>query len=90
MRCSHCTQSREPGWLCAEHPGRPWGHDDCRAEATRCVCNPTGAMFGTVIADDEPFTDAELAEAARPLTAEELADVEAERALRDRPRNPMH
>lgn len=43
-RCVHCAGSLEPGWVCADHPDKPWGHDGCGAEAARCVCNPTGAV----------------------------------------------
>lgn len=38
--CPLCRDSKEPGWLCAEHPGMPWEHDGCRAEGSHCECNP--------------------------------------------------
>lgn len=33
MRCERCGGS---GRVCAEHPGRPHGHDACRADGERC------------------------------------------------------
>ncbi|MCE9657783.1 MAG: hypothetical protein K8R60_04440 [Burkholderiales bacterium] len=82
-RCTFCRDSLEPGWLCAEHSGRPWGHDDCGAEGARCVCNPTGAILGgEVIAEVEALTEAELAEVGRALTPNELLEVERIRALK--------
>ena len=53
MRCALCHESKEPGWLCAEHPDLPWEHDGCRAEAMRCACNPAGeVVFEQVFADN--------------------------------------
>jgi hypothetical protein len=49
MTCPICAQSKEPGWLCAEHAGEPWEHDGCAAEAAPCVCNATGAVEWRVV-----------------------------------------
>ena len=38
--CTLCRDSQEPGWLCAEHAGKPWGRGGCRACGVRCACNP--------------------------------------------------
>jgi hypothetical protein len=43
--CTLCATSTEPGWLCADHSGLPWGHDDCPAEGAPCVCNPTAEVL---------------------------------------------
>lgn len=45
MGCILCDQSREPGWLCADHPWQPWEHGDCKAEGAPCPrCNPHGLV----------------------------------------------
>jgi hypothetical protein len=36
MTCQRCRMSLEPGWLCEEHAGQPWGHARCGA-AVRAV-----------------------------------------------------
>jgi hypothetical protein len=28
----HCDQ----GWICEEHPDRPWPHDECSGPGTQC------------------------------------------------------
>jgi hypothetical protein len=33
--CPLCAKSKEPGWLCAEHPRKPWEHDGRGAERTQ-------------------------------------------------------
>jgi hypothetical protein len=38
--CPICRESKEPGWMCEKHPGKPWGHEGCEAAGTPCVCNP--------------------------------------------------
>jgi hypothetical protein len=53
--CPLCRDSAEPGWLCADHPGLPWGHDGCGAEGAPCICNPTGAvLWREIYAEAEP------------------------------------
>jgi len=43
--CPICRDSAEPGWVCAEHPDKPWQHVGCEdAEARACVCNPEHAV----------------------------------------------
>ena len=44
MECPICRDSKEPGWLCADHPGRAWGHRGCESEAAPCACNPAAAV----------------------------------------------
>jgi hypothetical protein len=44
MPCERCLYSAEPGWLCEDHAGKPWGHDGCQGAGARCVCNPTGLV----------------------------------------------
>src|SRR5688572_16275669 len=39
--CPIC-ESNEPGWVCEDHPDKPWEHDGCGAPGMRCVCNPNG------------------------------------------------
>ena len=39
MDCPICRDSKEPGWLCAEHRGSAWGHRGCEAEGAPCACN---------------------------------------------------
>jgi hypothetical protein len=44
-KCLRCKGSFEPGWVCAEHPHKPWKHDDCGSEGSPCpVCNPRGEV----------------------------------------------
>jgi len=50
--CTLCRESLEPGWLCSAHVGKPWGHGNCGAEASPCLCNPEGAVvWGKLIAE---------------------------------------
>jgi len=44
--CPVCGGSAEPGWICADHPGRPWRHDGCGADRIECVCDPFEARNG--------------------------------------------
>jgi len=44
MTCPLCRRSKEPGWLCADHPGQPWEHGGCDAEGAPCACNPSGLV----------------------------------------------
>ena len=44
MACLLCRMSKEPGWLCAAHPGQPWEHDGCGAEGAPCACSPSGLV----------------------------------------------
>lgn len=54
MRCPVCAGAAEPGWLCEEHPGKPWQHDGCGAAGMPCVCNPAGAvLWGELYAGDD-------------------------------------
>jgi hypothetical protein len=45
MTCPLCRRSKEPGWLCAEHPGQPWEHGGCGAEGAPCECNPDAQLL---------------------------------------------
>jgi hypothetical protein len=45
MTCQRCRMSLEPGWLCEEHAGQPWGHARCGATGAPCACNPTGQVL---------------------------------------------
>ncbi len=38
----HCHQ----GWICEEHPDRPWPHDDCAGPGIRCD-NPDCPWWAT-------------------------------------------
>lgn len=52
LGCKLCCNSREPGWLCAKHPGKRWGHGKCQAERAPCICNPKGeVLWGKLIAE---------------------------------------
>jgi hypothetical protein len=44
LECPFCRDSAEPGWVCAEHPDQPRGHDGCGAPGVPCVCNPKSAV----------------------------------------------
>jgi hypothetical protein len=60
--CPICHGSHEPGWLCADHSGKPWGHEGCGAAGVPCQCNLAGALaFQTILPD--PPTRAEAADA---------------------------
>lgn len=32
-----CTKCCE-GWICEEHPDKPWPHDDCAGPGMLCSC----------------------------------------------------
>lgn len=52
---SACASCEGSGWLCADHPAKPFKHDDCGAEGAPCVCNPAGAVrWAHVYADTPP------------------------------------
>jgi len=52
---SACASCEGSGWLCADHPAKPFKHDDCGAEGAPCVCNPAGAVrWAQVYADTPP------------------------------------
>ena len=52
MTYQRCRMSLEPGWLCEEHAGQPWGHAGCGAAGAPCVCNPTAqVLWRRVFAD---------------------------------------
>jgi hypothetical protein len=42
MTCPRCEQSAEPGWVCEDHPDKPWQHDGCGGAGAPCECNPAG------------------------------------------------
>jgi hypothetical protein len=42
--CSICRGSKEPGWVCEDHPDRPWEHDGCEGAGAPCGCNPMGVV----------------------------------------------
>jgi hypothetical protein len=44
LGCAVCREAFEPGWLCEDHLGQPWGHEGCSGAGAPCVCNPTGAL----------------------------------------------
>jgi hypothetical protein len=47
-----CAICRGLGWVCADHPSLPFQHDDCGAEGSRCICNPSGTVqWATVLAE---------------------------------------
>lgn len=55
LGCARCTGSAEPGWVCEEHPDKPWQHDGCGAAGARCACNPEGRVhLVRVIGSDVP------------------------------------
>jgi hypothetical protein len=81
--CPVCHGSHEPGWLCADHPGKPWRHEGCGAAGAPCQRTLVGALaFQTILPEilPDPPTRAEAAvarasqdrvvEAARKLRAE--------------------
>jgi len=56
--CSLCQGS---GWLCEEHPGLPWNHDDeCDGGGVACRCNEMAAA-----PHNEVFVDDDALDAAR-------------------------
>lgn len=50
--CPLCQGSTARGWLCADHPDKPWEHDGCGAEGVRCVCNPEGELIDAEVLID--------------------------------------
>jgi hypothetical protein len=40
LGCAMCAGSKEPGWLCEEHPDKPWEHHGCGGAGMKCACNP--------------------------------------------------
>lgn len=43
---SGCTDCDE-GWICEEHPDKPFAHDSCRAPGMPCkTCHPSGDYPG--------------------------------------------
>jgi hypothetical protein len=53
-KLSSCAFCEGSGWLCADHPTRPFKHDDCGAEGAPCVCNPQGAVLWEHVYADTP------------------------------------
>jgi hypothetical protein len=43
--CPLCRGSAEPGWLCEDHPDKPWQHDRCGGAGIACVCNPQAQVL---------------------------------------------
>lgn len=39
-----CPICKGTGWVCEEHPDKPWEHDGCGGAGGRCVCNPEGVV----------------------------------------------
>jgi hypothetical protein len=35
-----CQRCHGKGWLCEEHAGQPWEHDNCTGPGIPCECNP--------------------------------------------------
>jgi hypothetical protein len=33
------------GWLCEDHPDKPWQHDRCGGAGIACVCNPQAQVL---------------------------------------------
>ena len=50
--CPACQGSAEPGWVCEDHPGKPWQHAGCDAAGTPCACNPRGAVLWALVYSD--------------------------------------
>ena len=38
-----CPLCLGTGWVCEQHPARPWRHDSCGGAAVQCACNPEGS-----------------------------------------------
>lgn len=59
--CARCAGATEPGWVCADHPERPWEHGGCEAEGAPCPdCNPGGRVeWVEVYATADPAKDLE-------------------------------
>ena len=47
--CDVCKGSAEPGWVCEDHPGRPWQHAGCGGAGAPCACNPRGAVLWSMV-----------------------------------------
>ncbi len=44
MKCKLC---KDEGWICEEHPDKPFGHDDCCGWGDPCPdCNDGGETGG--------------------------------------------
>ena len=55
MRCPVCLGS---GWVCEDHPDKPWEHEGCGGAGAPCFCNPKGAVkFVEVFAEVERPSD---------------------------------
>lgn len=44
MTESACQLCKGDGWVCEQHPGLPFSHDDCPGPGDPCRCNPEQAM----------------------------------------------
>jgi hypothetical protein len=77
--CPVCHGSREPGWLCADHPGKAWGHEGCGAAGVPCQCNLAGALaFQTTLPDPPTRAEAAVARASQGRVVETARRLRAE------------
>lgn len=77
--CPVCHGSHEAGWLCADHPGQPWGHEGCGAAGVPCQCNLAGALaFQTILPDPPTRAEAAVARASQDRVVEAARKLRAE------------
>jgi len=77
--CPVCHGSHEPGWLCADHPDKPWGHEGCGAAGVPCQCNLAGALaFQTILPDLPTRAEASVARASQDRLVETARALRAE------------
>jgi hypothetical protein len=51
---SNCPICDGSGWVCEDHPDKPWQHDACGGAGSPCICNPNGVVeFVAVFAKAE-------------------------------------
>lgn len=41
--CPICERG-EPGWVCEDHPDKPFDHGDCEGGGVPCECNPAAIV----------------------------------------------
>jgi hypothetical protein len=70
--CPVCYGSREPAWLCTDHPGEPWGHEGCGAAGVACQCNLAGAALAwqTILTDPPTRAEAVVARTSQDRVVE--------------------
>jgi hypothetical protein len=51
---SSCPICAGMGWVCEEHPDKPWEHDGCGAAGAPCICNPTGHVDMPTVFEQVP------------------------------------